>query len=86
MLHGVLRYLHSPDAPDLESYQPENHDCFSLFVQAMYGSSDSDGEESFGMIICNSGWLRKEVEKVGVLIGFTHLIVDRLTTPQYMIF
>jgi hypothetical protein len=47
--------LHCPAIDDLEGWSPGDQP-FGIFVQALIGPADSDGEESFGMQICTPEW------------------------------
>jgi hypothetical protein len=75
-MKAAIRYLHSPDVDDLESYQPGDPENFGLLVQVMAGPADGPGEESFDVMVCTPGWLAERVRSGGPLIGRHYLIVD----------
>lgn len=72
-----LRYLHSPDVPQLESYQPADASTFSILIQAMIGPLEGEGEESFSFVLCTPGSLAKELSTDGYRWGHSLLIVPR---------
>jgi Immunity protein 8 len=77
MTKAVLRRLHSPDAPDMSSYVPEDPDRFAILVQAMIGPEGDEGEESFDFLVCTPEWLADRVADEGHEFGRHHLIVAR---------
>ena len=76
MIRPVLRQLHSPDVPDLAALRPRDPQSFSILIQAMFGPSDGAGQESFDFILCTPAWLATEAQRVGVVDGRHHLIVE----------
>jgi Immunity protein 8 len=75
IVRPVLKRLHSPDIPDLESYSPEDPNSFSFLLQAMFGPEGGEGDESFDIVICTPAWLSREVARKGFVDGRHHLIV-----------
>ena len=75
-IRPTLKRLHSPDVPDLDSYSPENGSCFGFLVQAFFGPEDSDGEESFDVIVCTPAWLARQLQQNKIIDGSHHLIVN----------
>jgi hypothetical protein len=78
----VLKRLHSPDVPELESYSPADPGCFSFLLQAMYGPDGSEGEESFDILVCTPRWLSAEIARRGIIDGRHHLIVNSFDLRQ----
>ena len=73
----TLRYLHTPDAPDLERFQPPDPAHFGILVQAMIGPEDeSRGEESFDFVACTSSWLAEQSKGGKHRWGHGYLLLD----------
>jgi hypothetical protein len=62
-MRASLMRLFSPDVENLQIFQPT--DDFGILVQMLAGPYGGMGEESFDFILCNPGWLPKEVEEKG---------------------
>ena len=77
-MRAELKYLHTPDAPSLRLYAPENSSVFGIFVEAMVGPEGDDSSESFGFQLCTPRWLEQAVkgEASAILSGRHHLIVE----------
>lgn len=71
-----LKELHSPDI-DLDSYRPDEVDCFGFPLQALFGPSDGAGSESFDILVCTPKWLEREMAEDDVISGCHRLIVKR---------
>jgi Immunity protein 8 len=69
-----IRYLHSPDFPDLKIVSFAENEPFCLLVQAILGPDGEEGEESFDMMVCNPLWLAKKVQD-GPILGLHYFIV-----------
>lgn len=76
-LKPVLKRLHSPDVLNIESYTPDDPTNFCLLLQIMFGPENSEGEESFDVVVCTPRWLTTEVEKRGFIDGRHHIILDK---------
>lgn len=74
-MKAMLKGLHSPDVDNLQNFQPEEEDNFSILFQLMVGPSDSEGEEAFGVQVCTPLWLLTESRTEDVLIGRGLLIM-----------
>ncbi len=72
MVQPELKYLLCTDVDDLVTYRPRN-EAFTLFVQAIVGPRGADGEESFGLNICSSDWVKQNCNEP--MLGLHLLIV-----------
>ncbi len=75
-MKAELRYLHSPDVEDLQTYKPENQNNFGILVQAMIGPKGQDGEESFDFQVCTPTWFAENVVKDRFAFGIHSLFVS----------
>lgn len=76
-MHAELKYLHSPDALNLQNYVPDDPECFQVLLQAIVGPHKGEGEESFDFLVCTPRWLEKELLDKGFVFGRHRLIVGR---------
>lgn len=67
-MRAMLKYLHSPDVPDLETWNPAA-ESFGVLVQTMIGSFDGVGEESFDVFACSPHWLATETDAGSIRSG-----------------
>jgi hypothetical protein len=74
-MKAEIKYFHSPDIDNLESYKPEEKDNFCFLLQIMAGPEQVDGEESFDVIVCTPKWLMNNHNENEIIIGRHHLIV-----------
>ncbi|HEX7131801.1 MAG TPA: Imm8 family immunity protein [Iamia sp.] len=74
-MRPVLRASFSPDVEDLESFAPPADAPWSVYVVLLVGPDGSEGEESFGVTICNALWLEDKAKAIGVLLGRHHLVM-----------
>lgn len=72
----LLKRLHSPDLYDLEKPSLNPGEPFCILVQAMFGPDNSEGEESFDLLVCNLKWIERKLTQ-GPLSGRHHLIVSK---------
>lgn len=77
MVRAQLRYLHSPDLPDLEHGAPADPEDFCILVQAMVGPRGEEGEESFDFLVCTPRWLSAQAPPEGFLFGRHYLFLWR---------
>ena len=76
-VRAELRWLHSPDLPDLEHDTPTDPDCFCVLVQAMVGERGAGGSESFGFLVCTPRWLAREVAEASYVLGRPYIVMAR---------
>jgi Immunity protein 8 len=81
-LSAKLKRLHSPDVYDLDSFAPTDQEKFVIFIQAMFGPSEGEGEESFDIIVCNPEWLKQKVAQEKVYNARNHLIVNSFNVNE----
>ena len=62
-LKGIL----SPDVIDLKTAEFDPRKAFCIFIQAMFGPEDAEGEEAFGFLICNQFWVDSQRVKMSDL-------------------
>jgi hypothetical protein len=76
-MKAVLRSLSSLDVPDLESYEPKEHENFGFGLDASFGSEDSIGGDLFSITVCTPRWLEPIIrESGGIMMGRHFLLVD----------
>jgi len=63
-----LKYITSPDIDDLEKFNSVKED-FCYLIQAFFGPTSGDGEESFDFLVCSPKWLEAEAEKDKLIFG-----------------
>jgi hypothetical protein len=76
-MKAQIRRYHSPDVGDLHTYVPEDSECFSILLQVMAGPENSDGEESFDIVVCTPRYLEGRLEKEQLVFGRHLLLVKR---------
>jgi hypothetical protein len=74
-MQAVLKGLHSTDIADVATYVPDEEDNFGFVLRAMVGPMNSEGEESFDIIVCTPRWLLDKYGTSDVLLGLHKLIV-----------
>jgi len=64
-----IRYFDSPDiVGDFTSWQPEKS-SFAVLIDILIGPENSEGEESFSVIVCSPDWLAQEANARGIVDG-----------------
>lgn len=54
-----LKRLHSPDIHDLRDPSIDEQKPYCILIQAMFGPSGVEAEESFQFLVCNRLWLEQ---------------------------
>lgn len=75
MMKAELKRIHSPDIFNLENFHPDEEDVFGILLQLMVSPENSDGEESFDVLLCTPQWLMQCAQKSDVIFGRHYLIV-----------
>ena len=75
VIKAVLKYIHSPDVPDLARFSPTEGDNFCILLQLMVSPLHIDGRESFDLLLCTPQWLIANSKKSDLIIGRHYLIV-----------
>lgn len=47
----------------LEEWQPDDPECFGVYIEAEIGPRDDVGEEVFGFYICSPKWLQQQEQR-----------------------
>jgi Immunity protein 8 len=74
-MRAKLKRLHSPDVDDLAGFTPDDPGRAGLFIQMMVGPADSDGEESFDVVVCTAPWLQDRYAQDGMVVLRHHVLV-----------
>lgn len=74
-MRAAVRRFHSPDA-DLDTFRPADPADFAVLVQAMLAPENSEGEESFDVLVCTPAWLARTAATAGPVVGRHHLVVN----------
>ncbi|GAA5134795.1 immunity 8 family protein [Thalassotalea piscium] len=61
---------------ELDSFWPDDEDNFCIYIRAMIGPDDADGEESFDIQVCTLHWLKSQIIDEKVIFGFQMMIVS----------
>ena len=77
-----IKYLHSPDIENLESYHPNDPESFVFLLQIMIGPENKDGEESFDVLVCTPNHLKEKIKKEGIISGGNYLIMNNYSYPE----
>jgi hypothetical protein len=69
--------LWSPEVDPVSEYLPEDPETFGVFVQALVGPRDGEGEESFDFVVCSSRWFDAQGYDRGFAWPRHHLFLKR---------
>lgn len=59
-MHAIVKGFASDDV-ELESFAPDNPDCFFLNIRVQMGLDESPGSDSFGLFVCTPKWLAQNI-------------------------
>ncbi len=80
-----LKALHSPDIFQIDNASVDSKVAFCILVQAMFGPANTDGEESFDILVCNVKWVEQRLTD-GPFSGRHYLIVSHFDPSQIRAF
>ena len=72
-----IRHISTIDGGDPAGFEPDDVERFSITLRLIIGPADSDGDESFDLVVCSPLWLERECERDGFVSGRHRLIVRR---------
>jgi hypothetical protein len=75
MLHPKLKLIHCPDVDNLEKFNPDDPENFSLLLYLFITAEGYDGDESFDVLLCTPKWLMDRYNQDDIIVGAHHLIV-----------
>ena len=62
MITAVIRRFHSPDVDPLDAFVGPVDEPFAVLVQMMIGPRESEGEESFDVLVCSPSWIARQCD------------------------
>ena len=71
---------------DLETYWPDDLECFGLWLDAEIGLSDTAGADIFRIFICTPDWLKKRLPSEKIMLGRYLMIVSEYDLDAIIIF
>lgn len=72
-MKAAIKELMSFDVDNLAAWRPPQD--FGLHLRILAGPSESEGAESFDLVVCTGGWLAAQAAVAGPMNGRHHLIV-----------
>jgi hypothetical protein len=82
-MRAELKSISSADI-DLDSYSPEDEDCFSFPIEMAIGYEGGEGGDLFQMTVCTPAWIARENQGKTAVIGTALLIVFRYDWPEIL--
>ncbi|SRR5258708_30081617 len=76
-LRAELKFLHSPQLPDIERAQPDDPADFEILVQALIGIEGQSAADTFDFIVCTPNRLAMRVASEGPMPGYSYLFVTK---------
>ncbi|MFU8862096.1 MAG: immunity 8 family protein [Cyclonatronaceae bacterium] len=83
-MKAEVKYFHSPDIPELDTFQPEEIDNFCFLLQMFVGVKGKEGEESFDITVCTPKWLISNYGKENIIFGRHYLIVFEYNYKKFI--
>ena len=75
-MRAAIRRLHTPDAPSLHEYRPEDESDFALLVQVIVGPHGGEGEESVDVEVVTPACISRRLSDSGPMSGRHLLLVE----------
>lgn len=72
-MKAILKGLFN-DFYDVDSYYPDDEECFSLNLLLRIGTEDSNGADNFDLFVCSPKWILKNVWEPRI---FRHTLITR---------
>jgi hypothetical protein len=70
----VIKGLNSSDIYDLESYIPENKECFGFPLTIKAGPQNENGSDYFNLYVCTSKYFENELLKNNRIVNGRHFL------------
>ena len=61
----------------LESYWPDNEECFCLSITVSIGIKGEDGAVNYNLMVCTPDWLKNKIKASSVEWGRHKLIINK---------
>lgn len=81
-MNAEIKLIYSLEIDDLESYSPDEPDCFGFSLRLIAGPQAQPGEESFDIQVCTPRWLLRHFPREEVIVGRHFLIVFEYNFPR----
>lgn len=59
---------------DLDTYWPNDSECFGMWIEFSVGAKEADGADNFRLFVCTPEWLKNESELRGATWG-RHMLI-----------
>lgn len=74
-MKAEIKYYHSADVNDLDTYLPIEKDNFGISIEINVGPLNEEGDEIFGFVWCTPKWLIQKHKTDDVIWGRHYVIV-----------
>lgn len=76
-MKAIVKVMWVNDADvDLDSYFPDDPECFGLWIEFKAGIEDESGADDFRLFVCTPRWIEEENSEKNVTWGRSLLIVS----------
>lgn len=80
--HAEVKFLHSPQLPDLEHSFPPDPTDFEILVQALIGIDGDEAADTFNFIVCTPNHLAAQIAAEGPLSGRGYIFMANYDYKQ----